>query len=104
MQTRWERLGTLAVALTLMGGALGFGSVHAAAATPLRGPGVAVTAPVLPQFGQALAQNQASDGDGETADGPENENAGENESVGDQAVDGIDCVQEGANQGENAGC
>jgi hypothetical protein len=44
--------------------------------------------------------------DGETNDdtGGEVEAAGETEAVGDQAVDGIDCQQQGENQGENAGC
>jgi len=54
-------------------------------------------------------ENGADDAaEGDTgADTPEDEaaeKAAENETGGDEAVDGVDCVQEGEHEGENAGC
>lgn len=98
MRTRWERLGALAVALTLVtGGAATLGALPAAAATPIEIRGAGIDAPVRYRM-----QETAPDAtENEAAEGTENEAA---EAPGDEAVDGIDCVQQGEHEGENAGC
>jgi hypothetical protein len=100
MRTRWEQFGALAVALTLATGGLAASTAHAAAATPIE-----VRAPGIGSFAfsrmQATGSN-AVDTDTETAD--DAAGATENEVSGNEAVDGIDCVQQGEHESENAGC
>ena len=104
MRTRWERLGALAVALTLVtGGAATLGALPAAAATPIEIRGAGIDAPVryrMQETAPDATENEAAEGP-EAVEGTENEAA---EATGDEAVDGIDCVQQGEHEGENAGC
>ena len=104
MRTRWERLGALAVALTLVtGGAATLGALPAAAATPIEVRGVGIDAPALYRMQETApdaTENEAAEGP-EVVEGAENEAA---EAPGDEAVDGIDCVQQGEHEGENEGC
>lgn len=106
MRTRWERLGALAVAMTLLaGGAMGL-DVGRAAAAPLAtvtAPGAGIDAPALYRLQQPSTNAQGTDG-GEAEGAAEDEGAGENATGGDEATDGVDCAQEGAHEGENEGC
>ena len=52
---------------------------------------------------QTQTESQATDGT-EAANGAEPENGTETETGGDEAIDGIQCEQQGENEGENAGC
>lgn len=118
MRTRWEQLGALAVALTLVvGGVSVLGARPAAAAAPIVTRGVEFGAPALYRMQQTTptaTENGAADGsetadatENETADGPEAAGDSENEATeapGDEVVDGIVCEQQGEHEGENEGC
>lgn len=132
MRTRWERLGALAVALTLVVGGVSVVGVHpASAAAPIEMRGAEFGAPALYRMQQttpAASENgaaadaetadatekgaangpEAADAtENETADGPEAAEDAENEAAeapGDETVDGIVCEQQGEHEGENEGC
>lgn len=111
MRTRWERLGALAVALTLVtGGVSALGAHPASAAAPIQVRGTEFGAPLyrMQESAPDVTENEAAEGP-EAVDGMENEAAesAENEAAeapGDEAVDGVDCVQQGEHEGENEGC
>lgn len=106
MRSRWEQLGALAVAMTLVTGGVAAFSAQPAAAAPIEVRGAGIDAPALYRMQETDAGREAAETDAETeADAAED--AAENEAAetpGDEALDGIDCVQQGEHEGENEDC
>ena len=114
MRSRWERLGALAVALAVVTGGVSALAAQPAAAAPVETRGAGIDAPAMYRLQETTDDTTRDGAEAETAtdaaeDAAENETAESAEhdaaeAPGDEAIDGIDCVQQGEHEGENEDC
>lgn len=90
--------------MLVTGGVAAFTAQPAAAAAPIEARGAGIGAPGFYRLQDTVSDTETADAETEAAaaeDATENEAA---EAPGDEAVDGIDCVQQGEHEGENEDC